>query len=275
MDNQLRTQLRPRRRRYLRLYFRYLSQNIKSLMSYRADFILGFLGFLGNQLLGVAFIGFVFAAVPSLAGWSFNEILFIYGFAQIPRGLDHIFTDNLWILAWRLVAKGDFDRFLLRPLSPLFQVLADRFQPDGAGELVAGIAILSVAWSRLGLGTDPLRLALLAPAIAGGFLIYTAVKLSLASAAFWVKNSQGYLFAAYKVADFAMYPVGIFPGALRFIMTFVLPFAFTSYYPAAALLGRESIALGIFGSLAAGIAASALAGLAWKAGLRAYESAGS
>jgi ABC-2 type transport system permease protein len=58
-------------------------------------------------------------------------------------------------------------------------------------------------------------------------------------------------------------------------MTFVLPFAFTSYYPAAALLGRESIALGIFGSLAAGLAASALAGLAWKAGLRAYESAGS
>lgn len=74
---------RPRRqpKRYLRLYVRYLSQNVKSLMSYRADFILGFLGFLGNQLLGVAFIGFVFAAVPSLAGWSFDEILFIYGFA--------------------------------------------------------------------------------------------------------------------------------------------------------------------------------------------------
>lgn len=261
--------------RYLRLYLKYNAQNVKSLMSYRADFLMGFLGFLGNQLLGVAFIGFLFSAIPSLAGWSFDEILFIYGFAQLPRGLDHVLTDNFWILAWRMVAKGEFDRFLLRPLPPLFQLVADRFQPDGFGELVAGVAVLAIAWGRLGLSMTFGRLAALAIAVTAGFFIYAGIKLALASLAFWVKNSQGYLFMAYKVGDFSMYPVGVFPKALRFVMSFILPFAFTAYYPAAAILGRVSMALGLGGSVLAAAAACLAASIAWKAGLKAYESAGS
>ena len=129
-------------KRYCKLYFKFLNQYIKTLLEYRADFILGLIGFILIQLTGVIFIKLIFNNIPALEGWSFYEILFIYGFAQIPRGIDHVFTDNLWILSGQIIVQGQFDRYLLRPLNPLFQVIAERFQPDGIGEIIIGTTII-------------------------------------------------------------------------------------------------------------------------------------
>lgn len=82
-------------KKYCKLYIKFLQQYIKTLIEYRADFILELIGFLFVQSIGVIFIGLIFNNIPSLKGWSFYEILFIYGFAQIPRGIDHVFTDQL------------------------------------------------------------------------------------------------------------------------------------------------------------------------------------
>jgi len=261
--------------RYARLYLRYTAQHLKGFMSYSVDFWFGLLSFLLNQGLGILFISLVFSSIPNLQGWSFFEVLFVYGFAQIPRGLDHIFFDNFWILAWRLVARGDFDRYLLRPLPPLFQLTAERFQPDGFGEFLVGLGATFTAGLALGLRPSPLELGLGVLAIIAGVGIYAGIKLAFASIAFWTKFSQSWLFAAYRVADFAMYPLGIYGKGLRFILTFVLPFAITAYFPAAALLGREPLLLGSGATFIAGAACLGLGYLVWRLGLRAYESAGS
>lgn len=260
--------------RYRRLYARYMAQHLKGLMSYRVDFWFGLLSFLLNQGLGILFIGLVFSSIPTLQGWTFYEVLFIYGFAQIPRGLDHIFFDNLWILAWRIVARGDFDRYLLRPVSPLFQLIAERFQPDGFGELLTGLVAVGIALGGLHLSLSPLDLLLGCLAVVGGVFVYGGIKLAFASIAFWTKFSQSWLFAAYRVADFAMYPITIYGKGLRFVLTFVLPFAFTSYFPAAALLGKEGLLFGTGSAVIAGAACTSVGYLVWRLGLRAYEGAG-
>ena len=60
--------------RYFKLYIKFLQQYIKTLMAYRADFILGLIGFILIQSVGVIFIGLIFSAIPELSGWSFYEI---------------------------------------------------------------------------------------------------------------------------------------------------------------------------------------------------------
>ncbi len=96
-------------KRYARLYIKFMQQYIKSLLEYRGDFILGLVGFFFVQSVGIIFLQLVFNAIPSLSGWGFYEILFIYGFAQIPRGIDHVFTDYLWIFSQQTIVKGEFD----------------------------------------------------------------------------------------------------------------------------------------------------------------------
>ena len=171
-------------KKYCKLYIKFLQQYIKTLIEYRADFILGLIGFLFVQSIGVIFIGLIFNNIPSLKGWSFYEILFIYGFAQIPRGIDHVFTDQLWIFSWQTIVEGKFDKYLVRPLNPLFQVIVEKFQPDGFGEIIIGSILLIFSWVKLGVEVTIIKMISLVIIIIFASFIYTAIKLAVASIAF-------------------------------------------------------------------------------------------
>ncbi len=262
-------------KRYGRLYLKYLQQYIKSLIEYRADFILGLIGFIFVQFTGVIFITLIFNNIPTLSGWSFYEILFIYGFAQIPRGIDHIFTDNLWIFCWKTVAQGDFDRYLLRPLNPLFQLLSERFQPDGFGEIIMGIILFTISSKELQIEYSFIKIVILVFAILCSTLIYTAIKLAVASIAFWIKFAQSYLFMVYQLSGFVKYPIKIYPKGISALLTYIIPFAFTGYYPAAYFLGKENFTQGIIMTFTISFIGIIIAYKIWLTGTKYYESAGS
>jgi ABC-2 type transport system permease protein len=248
---------------------------MKTVIEYRTDFIIGLIGFLLFQATGVIFIGLLFKAIPELNGWNFHQMLFIYGFAQLPRGIDHLLTDNLWMLAGRIVRTGQFDRYLLRPIPPLFHLIAEIFQTDAVGELIIGVILMIYASARLQLRFGVLDWVLLVVSIAAGSVIYFAVKLSTASIALWTKRSQPIVFAVYTTADFAKYPIGIYPKWIRILISYIVPFAFTAFIPASYFLTRQSVIYCVGGTV---IAAAALLGLGmfvWRKGLRAYESSGS
>lgn len=261
--------------RYLKLYNKFLKQYIKTLMEYRADFLLGLIGFVLVQGVGIVFISLVFNSIPTLKGWSFYEILFIYGFAQIPRGIDHVFTDQLWIFSWKTIVQGEFDRYLVRPLNPLFQVIVERFQPDGFGEIIVGTMILITAWSKLGLEITIGRMIALIFVILCASVIYTAIKLAVTSIAFWVKFAQSYLYMAYQLSTFVKYPITIYPAWIRGILTFIIPFAFTGYFPAAYILGKGSFLLGVVLTFVVSFISIFIAYRIWLIGIKRYESSGS
>lgn len=110
-----------RMKRYLRLYRVLVTQFLKTIMQSRVDFLIGLLGFFFTQIMGIAFLYLVFQQIPNLKGWTLDQLIFIYGFAQIPRGIDHLLTDNIWLVSYRLVINGDFDRYMLRPMNIFFR----------------------------------------------------------------------------------------------------------------------------------------------------------
>ncbi|GAB6169916.1 ABC transporter permease [Clostridium carnis] len=261
--------------KYIRLYFKFLQQYIKSLMEYRTDFILGLIGFILVQFTGVIFIRLIFNVIPTLEGWSFYEILFIYGFAQIPRGIDHVFTDYLWIFSWKTIVKGEFDKYLLRPLNPLFQVISESFQPDGFGEIIIGVSLVGISSSKLGINYNIKVVTLFVFTVFCATLIYTAIKLATTSLAFWVKFAQSYLFMAYQISSFAKYPIKIYNSGIKFILTFIIPFAFTGYFPGAYFIGKGSFKTGVILPCVVSLISIIVAYFIWLSGIRVYESAGS
>lgn len=262
-------------KKYLRLYIKFLKQYIKTLIEYRADFILGLIGFILVQFAGVVFIKLIFNTIPSLSGWSFYEILFIYGFAQIPRGIDHVFTDNLWMLSGDIIVDGKFDRYLIRPLNPLFQLIAERFQPDGFGEIVIGSILVVISSAQLNINFTFSKIILFIFTIICASLIYTAIKLAVACIAFWVKFAKSYLFMTYQLSSFAKYPMGIYPNAIRGILTFIIPFSFTGYYPGAYFLGKGSFFTGVTLTFLVSAIGMCIAYMIWLKGMNRYESSGS
>ena len=168
-------------RRIWKIYRLLAAQNLKRLMEYRADFLTGAVSFLIDQAIGIAFIFIIFTQIPQLAGFTFEQILFIYGFSQIPKGLDHLLADNLWCVGYFIVRKGDFDKYLIRPIDPLFHVIAETFQVDAIGELIVGIVLLSYASSGAGLHITVWTILLSVIVVPFAALIYTSLKIITSS----------------------------------------------------------------------------------------------
>lgn len=262
-------------KRYARLYLQFLKQYIKILIEYRADFIFGLIGFILVQFSGVVFIQLIFQSIPALSGWTFPEVLFIYGFAQIPRGVDHVFTDNLWLLSGRILLEGGFDKYLLRPINPLFHLISERFQPDGFGEIIIGSILVAYSVGSLNLQVTLGKVLLFMLAVVCAAVIYTAIKLAVSSISFWIKFAQSYLYMTYQMSTFTKYPMTIYPKAIRGLLSFVIPFAFTGYYPGAYFLGKVTLFQGIGMTVLISIFSILIAYQVWLKGLTKYESSGS
>lgn len=260
-------------KRYGRLYRVLISQFFKVVMQSKVDFLMGLLGFFLTQASGIIFLYLIFQQIPTLQGWTFDQLIFIYGFAQIPRGIDHLLTDNIWLVAWRIVVNGEFDRYMLRPMNVFFQVIAEKLQPDALGEILIG-SILVIISAQKGVALiTPVNILLFVVSIFAGALIYTSIKLFFASFALWIKQSGPLLQVAYEMAEFAKYPTEIYHKGIQFIITWVIPFAFVAYLPASFFLGKagaevigiECVIALVFWCVAYGL---------FNYGLKFYESAG-
>lgn len=102
-------------------------QYVKTTMQSKTDFFIGLSGFLISQAAGLAFLYLVFEQIPSMQEWTLEQMLFIYGFAQLPRGIDHLLTDNIWMVGWQMVIKGTFDKYILRPMNIFSRSSVKRF----------------------------------------------------------------------------------------------------------------------------------------------------
>ena len=79
----------------------------------------------------------------------------------------------------------------------------------------------------------------------------------------------------YMVNDFAKYPATIYNNAVKWIITYVIPFAFTSYYPAKYILTGDNPLYNIGLSVVISIVLMVIGIIIWNKGIGAYESAGS
>ena len=191
--------------RFLRLYKTFVVQQIKQLMEYRVDFLTGAGSFLVGQITNIVFISIIFSQIPQLKGFEYYEIIFIYGFSLIPKGLDHLFTDNLWKVAWFIVRKGDFDKYLTRPINPLVHVIMEALQFDALGELLTGVVLMIIASMKLSISFDAVTILLMLLAFVFGTVIYAAIKIAGAALALWIKSSGSILQVLYMSNDFAKY----------------------------------------------------------------------
>ncbi len=262
-------------RRMLRLHRIFVAQYMKNLMEYKVDFLTGAISFLLGQIVQIAFIGIIFSQIPNLNGWEFNQILFIYGFSLIPKGLDHLFFDNLWVVGYWVVRKGDFDKYLTRPINSLFYVIAEKFCVDAFGELFMGIILIAYSMIQLKLTITWYTIPLFIVAVVFATLIYTAIKIATAAISFWTKASGHITHMFYMTNDFSKYPTTIYNKFVRTFITYIVPFAFTAFYPASFFLTGENPLFCIGGTVVASIVLFSISVCIWNAGIKAYESAGS
>jgi ABC-2 type transport system permease protein len=260
---------------YCKLLGAYFGQYAKVRISYRADFFVTLATSFVATVFALGVVVILFSKVPRLAGWRFEEVLFLYGFSLIPYGLFNILSANLYDFGNNYIIEGKFDRVLLRPISSLFQVLFETFRLESFQEVFTGTAVVLWAAHRLGLSWKWTDAGLfLFWGLCGG-VIYVAIFLLLSTVSFWFEDRIGIHPPVWNAIAFGRYPLSIYSPAIQFILSWVIPFGFASFYPSVRLLGRSEFkAYAPLIPLVAAICL-AIAIATWNFGTRHYSSTGS
>ncbi len=262
--------------RYVHLYLTCIKRSMISRLEYKKDTIVALFSFFLSNFCSLAAIYFILQAIPALAGYTLYEVGFFYGFSMLPIAFDHLFSDELWLVAYRRVQEGDMDMHFLRPVPVLFQVFAETFQPEGFGELILGAALITVCAANLTVKITFGAVAVLFIGAVFGAVIITSLKIAIAALAFIFKRSGPLLQIIYNFSNYAKYPLAIYPGFIRIFLIFVLPFGLFISLPVDTLLHGVHdpwlLCLAIIGCAAAFFA---LAVWIWTLCERRYESTGS
>jgi ABC-2 type transport system permease protein len=262
-------------RRYLSLFARYFVQYAKVRLSYRGDFLLSVLATVASTACGMAVVFLIFRHVPRIAGWSFTQILFLYGFSLLPLSLFNTISVNLYYFSDSYIVMGKFDQVLLRPVHPLFQVLSEKFRLEALGDTVLGLVILLSCARSMGLRFGATGWLFILLATLCGCALYTAVFLMLTCVSFWMEDRVGVVPPIYNMLAFGRYPLDIYGQLVRFLLSWVVPFGFASFYPAAHLLGKDAYRSYTYLMPLVTVAFVALALAVWSRGVRNYTSTGS
>lgn len=225
---------------YLRIYGKILTQDIKSKMSYRADFIISTIGMIFTNLAGFISFWILFRNFPSINGWGYYEMLFLYGFSLIALTPVQCLFDNNWSLRM-YVYSGDFIKYCFRPINLFFYYQSEIFDIKGLGQLAFGIGTLVYSWAKLGLDVTFLAIVKTIVFLFTASLVMIALQNAAAATCFWIQNSFFVLDLVLKFKDYAKYPITIFSPVFKFIFTFIIPIAFIAYYPSLVILRPDEI----------------------------------
>lgn len=230
----------------------------------------------GLDMLGILAL---FSNIEELAGWSVREVALLYGLGQTSFYVTDVLVGHLDDLPV-LVRTGRLDTLLLRPRRVLFQVVAGDVDLRHLGSVVQAATVLGIGLAVAPVAVGPLEAAArVAVALVGGVAIYVAVWVVTVSVTFWLVDSREVSAAfTYGGRSMSMYPLGVFDSWARRYARMVLPVAFTAYFPAVGLLGRDDpfagpAALAWAGPLVGAVALAVAVGV-WRAGVRSYRSVG-
>ena len=88
-----------RYRKYFKIYRKMQEMNIKSLMYYRADFLMMTFFTLLSQVSNLAVVGIIYTNIPTVGGWSVWEILLLDGYLLFSEGWVNFFFQGSWKIA--------------------------------------------------------------------------------------------------------------------------------------------------------------------------------
>lgn len=256
------------------LYLKWKSLKIE--LQYPGNFLLQVLGIGSMGLLYIIEIWLLTRAFPSVGGWDFWQLGFMTGLFQMALGVYHA----LFIyFGWHsdLVVEGTYDRILIRPVHPILQIMTGRLHLAALGEFLPGIVLFALTSSRVNIQWNFFNGLFLVLIIFSGAVIQWAVTLVIAAFDFWfVRTALFEIINPFQ--DFlTRYPIHIYPPLFRFLMTFILPFAFIAYYPTHYFFQREVAMFNPSFAYLTPLVALLMAALAvafWTWGLKSYQSTG-
>ncbi|MEX2613591.1 MAG: ABC-2 family transporter protein, partial [Gaiellaceae bacterium] len=222
--------------------------------------------------VGLAVLALVYSHTDELNGWSHAELLCLLGIQILMVGAIKIYVQPNMERVIDEVREGTFDYALTKPEDS--QVLASvrEVRIWQVVNVFSGLIVLGFGLSQITTDLGALDAVAFAISLLLGAVMIYCFWLVIATGAFWVVNMWHVAELFDGLVQTGRWPVGIYPGWLRFGITFLVPVAFAVTVPAEAVTSRlewETLLLAVV------FAAFLFAATRWfwRFGLRRYSGA--
>lgn len=261
-------------RKGILIYGRYVSVVLRSAMQYRLSFFLMAAGRFLIAFNGFLGIYFLFSGFSEVKGYTYGEILLCFSIMQLSFSLAECCTNGFKKFSGT-VKKGEFDRMLVRPISPMLQVLGSGFDLGRLAPALTGIMVLFIGIKNCSVHWTVGRTAALLLMLLGGIFLFAGLFMIEAAVCFFsIENTECMNVLTYGAKEHGKYPIDIYGKGLMRFCTYVIPYTLVQYYPLQYLLGKTDNRLYAFCPLGVTVFVL-LCCLLWRTGVRHYKSTGS
>jgi ABC-2 type transport system permease protein len=259
-------------RKYARIWRRTASMAMQAQLTYR----LGSFGFLLGKMIRLlfffAFVVAIFDHVKSVAGYSLVETaLFFLTFNLVDMAAQILFRGVYG--ARRTVTEGDFDFYLIQPCSPLFRMVCSTVDFLDLVTIVPVLVMVGMVFARLPPLGAVRYLAYGALTLNAVVLVF-AIHVLVAALAVRTQELENAIWIYRDVMFMGKFPVDVYARPVRWALTFGIPIAVMTTFPAKALLGLLSPAWTAY-SVALTAVALVLSLRFWRGSVAAYTSSSS
>jgi ABC-2 type transport system permease protein len=255
---------------YLRLLGAFFWVSVMGEVAYRVNFFWQLFQSLLSLGLSLGGLGVIFSYTDTLGGWRPDEVLALVGVYFLVGGIISLVIQPGMEEFIESVRDGTFDFTLTKPEDAQLLVSVRRINIWSLIDIVLGVAVLTTALiqlgERVGGGQAGMFILML---IAGAVMVYSFF-LILATLSFWFVRVENFLAIFQSMYEAGRWPVSLYPGWLRYGLTFVVPIAFATTVPVEALTGRLTWET-LVGATGLAIVLLAVSRVFWRIGLRHYS----
>lgn len=258
----------------MRLYLKYFSMQLKSILEYRKTFIISILSQLLMSVTAFISIFFLFDKFGNIEGYTFDNVLICfsisftgYSIAECMfRAFDHFD---------RMIGNGKFDRILVRPKNVIIQILGEEMEFAKMGRAFAASVVFIWLLTQHEELLRPDKFITLLLMILGTMIIYAGLFVLKAGISFFTTQSLEIMnIFTDGGRDLTQYPLNIYKKWVKIFFTYILPLAWVNYYPLLYVIDKTDNKINIVMPLIS-ILFILPCYAVWNIGLRKYKSTGS
>lgn len=224
----------------MKLYKKAMLMHFKSMMEYKASFIISFISQIFVFFSYYFIILALFSKFDNIKGFTLYEVLLCFSIIQFgfsftecfARGMDQF--DNL-------IITGNFDRLLLRPKNIILQVLCSEMDFIKISRILQAVIVMVIALINLNIQWSIFKIITLILMILSAITIFFSIFLLAASYCFiTVQGLEVRNVLTDGGRHMAQYPIGVFSKGFVWFFTFIIPYAFVNYYPLLYFIGKSN-----------------------------------
>ncbi len=168
---------------------------------------------------------------------------------------------------------------LTRPISPFVYLVLQKFQYTFLPRLFFSVFFWIYSLQNLQIKWTVIAVFHYCVSLLSAFAIFSAITVITGTISFWTVKSEEIVSLLtdnnYGLKNFCDYPIQIYSKGIQFLLTFIVPYALTGYYPVAYLLGKDYPYLWIaYISPVIAFVMAIIACIFWHIGLKHYGGTG-